>query len=256
MSKLIAFKDPQNYSALSVPPWGVNSASIMSSHPDSEYPYHVLSRTTAQKFLHPQDKTNPITKSRIFLITRGNFKTSFTSLDRKLLQVYFLEIEEGQTTVPKPFEEHCEMMLSGHSPTWTNNFEGEEDILIQEGLEDVIKRIKHFSSLEKGWDSYKAKKIKQETIYKAIKFLSEIIYFLKNVENIPLPFVAPVSSGGIAFEWLSCFKEISFVIPETEDAGIEYLKIRQTKNGEQEEEGVVSDIQELTDLVIDWFKGY
>jgi hypothetical protein len=62
-------------------------------------------------------------------------------------------------------------------------------------LSELKKRVNEFADMEPNWDSYGAKPISKDCISKAIELLD------KMDKDVPPPFVAPLPSGGIQFEW-------------------------------------------------------
>jgi hypothetical protein len=141
------------------------------------------------------------------------------------------------------------------APTWTVNI-AEAKIMpkIQHGSRSIVNRLKEFATLEKGWDSYGANPIEWFTITRAIEFFFRVLCVLdsddKNV--VPIPFIAPRSDGGIQFEWSTCYKELIHSIPDEKEKPIEYLKVDSVSGEEKEEEGEVSSIDDIVDIVTEW----
>jgi hypothetical protein len=77
-------------------------------------------------------------------------------------------------------------------PTWTYD----------DNYDEAFKRIGRFATLDATWDSYGSSPIDKDCIINAINLLKQIVN-LRKEENIsvPAPFVAPISTGGIQFEW-------------------------------------------------------
>ncbi|MBU4268648.1 MAG: hypothetical protein KJ808_07350 [Acidobacteria bacterium] len=119
----------------------------------------------------------------------------------------------------------------------------------------IYSRLKMFATLQKGWDSYSAVPIKWSTIAKGIDFISRILYsrFLKKLSYIPIPFIAPLSDGGIQFEWNSCYKELIITIPEDDACPIEYLQIEKTSLSETKKEGNTFNFEDAIFLINGWF---
>ncbi len=104
-----------------------------------------------------------------------------------------------------------------------------------------------------GWDSYDAKPIRWSTITRATEFFSKVLYVVSNEnKDIVPPFIAPLSDGGIQFEWNTCYKELTHSIPEKEGEPLEYLKVDKISGEEKEKEGVVSSIDDMVDILIEW----
>lgn len=120
------------------------------------------------------------------------------------------------------------------------------------GLQAIIKKIYGFKDLKSGWDTYQAKVINVKTIVNAIDIISKIISSinLNDIINIPIPFVAPLSNGGILFEWSTLYREIEFSIPEKSNKPFQYLIT--VKHPFYEKEDEVYSSEELVNIVINW----
>lgn len=148
-----------------------------------------------------------------------------------------------------------QLLHEGSISTWTENI-AETKIIpkVRQGSRCIVNRLKKFATLKVGWDTYNAKPIEWLTITRAIKFFYTILCVMEteNKDVVPLPFVAPRSDGGIQFEWTTCYKELIHSIPEEKMEPIEYLKTDMTSGEEKEEEGVVSGIDDLVNIITDW----
>ena len=136
----------------------------------------------------------------------------------------------------------------------TKNYYGTEEInKIQLGSSAITNKLTKFSSLKRGWDSYNAVPMKWPTIIKAMDFFSNILFVAEkeNKKNVLAPFIAPLADGGIQFEWRTCYKELTIIIPE-EGMEIEYLKIEKTEDGEKEESNSTFIINDIIEMVTDW----
>lgn len=122
------------------------------------------------------------------------------------------------------------------------------------GLIPVVQRLKKFAELKQNWDSYGAKPIEWSTISRAIDFFSKVLFqnILESKNNLPIPFVAPLSDGGIQFEWRNCFKELVIVLPNRQEKGVVYLKVEHQLFGEKEEEGKLFNTDEAVPLILEW----
>lgn len=125
---------------------------------------------------------------------------------------------------------------------------------VQRGSFSIVERLKSFATLRANWDSYDAKPIEWSTINRAIAFTCHVLYDIdsQNKDVVPCPFIAPRSDGGIQFEWTTCYKELIHSIPEKENELIEYLKVDSVSGEEKEEEGEVSSIDDIVDIVTEW----
>jgi hypothetical protein len=206
---------------------------------------------STQNFQLTQQRTNENINTYLFINAIYDENYSFTWMDKRgkmglsfsKLSNKIVEGEDFQT------------LHEGSASTWTENF-AEIKIIskLQLGSNSIIKRLRKFSTLKAGWDSYNAKPIEWLTISRAINFFYNVLYVMesKNKDVIPLPFVAPRSDGGIEFEWNTCYKELIIFIPEDEKQFIEYLKVDKTEDEEKEEEEETSNIEDLTNIVTDW----
>lgn len=131
-------------------------------------------------------------------------------------------------------------------------FKEVQTILI--GSSSTVKKLKQFALLKKGWDSYDADEIEWSTISVAVNFYSGVLLRAegKNKKALPIPFVSPISDGGIQFEWMTHYKELIIEIGKDKTQEFEYLKVEKTLDGEKEEEDKVLTINDAIQMVIDW----
>ena len=61
---------------------------------------------------------------------------------------------------------------------------------------EVEAALRRFLELPEGWDSYGGKPLRHETGMFALQVLSGVMS-----ESMPSPFVVPISTGGVQFEW-------------------------------------------------------
>ena len=85
---------------------------------------------------------------------------------------------------------------------------------------ETVKRVLALTSLPHDWDSYGSPPPSQVAIFASYGLLNSIP---KTVfEDLPIPFVAPVSGGGIQLEWNVGARELELhVMP---DGSIQYLR--------------------------------
>lgn len=117
--------------------------------------------------------------------------------------------------------------------------------IINEGFGDVFKRIGHFVKLEHNWDSYDSPTIEKECISRGISILKKLLQWREEIGlKIPAPFVAPLSNGGIQFEWEKGkrYFEIS-VVPKSPT--INYLAMDEAPDGELILEGSLKSQDDL-----------
>lgn len=213
--------------------------------------YPLAIEIPTQNFQHTQDRTNENINIYLLinLIYEGNY--SYTRMDKRGGRGFSFS-KSSNNFIPRT---DFQKLHKGSSPTWTENFaEIKIASKLRLGSHSITNRLKKFATLEAGWDSYNAKPIKWLTISRAIKFFSNVLCVVEseNKDVVPRPFVAPLSDGGIQFEWSTCYKELNHSIPEKVMEPIEYLKVDKTKGIEEEEEGVASSIDDITNLVTDW----
>jgi len=105
--------------------------------------------------------------------------------------------------------------------------------------------LNRVANLPENWDSYGSPSVAVELLSNAENFLDAL-----NAEDIHPPFVAPVSGGGIQFEWQNKARELEIEFVQSNVFG--YLKII---DDEPIDEGQFS-VQEYNSarLLIKWFK--
>jgi hypothetical protein len=78
--------------------------------------------------------------------------------------------------------------------------------------------LNQLATLPENWDSYGSPSVRTEILNNAEHFLNNL-----DVEKIPPPFVAPVSGGGIQFEWSNQDRDLEVEFVEPHIFG--YLKV-------------------------------
>lgn len=116
----------------------------------------------------------------------------------------------------------------------------------------AFQRIGRFVKFTENWDSYGAKVINKNCIIRGVVILKELINlrFATRFE-IPVPFIAPLSSGGIQMEWEKDerYLEISITSdPPTAD----YFAADKAKEGQLTLEGSLRSASALKELLT-WF---
>lgn len=117
--------------------------------------------------------------------------------------------------------------------------------IIDEGFGEVFKKIGHFVKLAPNWDSYDSPSIEKECIGRGISFLKKLLQWREEIGlRIPAPFVAPLSDGGIQFEWErdTRYLEIS-IVPKSPT--IDFLAMDQAPGGELVFEGSLKSQDDL-----------
>ena len=99
-------------------------------------------------------------------------------------------------------------------------------------LDRCLKKLDEFKDLEPNWNSYDGLPIDHDLISQAKALLESV-----SILDIPEPFVAPVSSGGINFEWDMPLRYLSIKIrPE----GVRFFCVKKIEN-EEKEKGLIKD---------------
>lgn len=126
-----------------------------------------------------------------------------------------------------------------------------ERYAMKSGLRKSLNRIVSFSSFEENWDSYGAKPFKPATIARALYLFTNILEGIERLgKSVPVPFIAPCSDGGIQFEWETCNKELTIVIPPDESLPLEYLLVYSgISHEEQEFEGTFDTVERAVESV-------
>lgn len=203
-----------------------------------------------QNFQPTQDRTNENINIYFLInsIYEGNY--FFTRMDKRGKRG--LSFSEPSNNFVDGID--FQSLHEGSTSTWTENFAEIKTIpKIQRGSNSIIERLKKFATLEAGWDSYDAKPIRWSTIIRAIQFFSNVLYVVSNEnKDIVPPFIAPLSDGGIQFEWNTCYKGLIHSIPEKEEEPLEYLKVDKISGEDKEKEKVVYSIDDMVDVVIEW----
>lgn len=123
---------------------------------------------------------------------------------------------------------------------------------MNEQYEQVLRTIGRLVNLPDNWDSYGGKPINEHCINNTLEILQ---YLLKlrdiNGIEVPAPFVAPLSSGGLQIEWEEGDRYLQIgLLSETSE--IEYLAIDKTNAGDLSLEGSMKSLNNLRGLLI-WF---
>ena len=127
-------------------------------------------------------------------------------------------------------------------PQWT----------VKEKFNEVFKKIGHIATLESNWDSYGSKPIETDCISRGISILKDLLQWREEAGlKITAPFVAPLSNGGIQFEWEkdTRYFEVS-ILPKS--PVINYLAMDEAPEGELVVEGSLKSQAGIKDLLY-WF---
>jgi hypothetical protein len=114
------------------------------------------------------------------------------------------------------------------------------------------KKIGAFANYSENWDSYGAKTINKDCIIMGIKIIKQLIDLKSSISfEIPTPFVAPLSSGGIQMEWEQGDRYLEISISPNHSV-VEYFAIDRAKGGQLSLEGSLKSLSFLKEL-ISWF---
>jgi len=118
----------------------------------------------------------------------------------------------------------------------------------RERFSEAFEKVGKFSTMEPNWDSYGSEPINENCISKAIDILNRLIELRENEGvNISAPFIAPLSDGGIQFEWESKLRYLEISI--SSDLSLNWLAINETIEGESSIEGSLTSLGGLKKLI-------
>ncbi len=243
MNRNLEFRKQDNYSGVQTLPY--ESGALATCLEQEGNPYK-MSIASAAVELQPSSKERTNYREQQFILNRVCDNNYYrVSIDVKGLNrvdffstaAYYLPIEFRTAPVAVNL-------------TWADSFvETQIADKVELGFNLITERLKKIGQLKRGWDSYGAEPIVWPTIARAIDFFSRIIIQLDKEKrnNSPVPFIAPLSDGGIQFEWRTFYKELTLIIPKGKESAITYLKVEKSIFGETEEEGdaVVDEAIEL-----------
>lgn len=148
--------------------------------------------------------------------------------------------------------------LKVQSPTDLTGVEGGWAIISQppnwaerERFSEAFEKVGKFSAMEPNWDSYGSEPINKDCISKAFDILNRLINLRENEDiSISAPFVAPLSDGGIQFEWEDKLRYLEISI--SSDLSLDWLVIDETIEGESTGEGSLKSLGGLKKLIY-WY---
>lgn len=249
MNEIVELKQRKNSIApLEYGPVRSDTTILLWQENKSELPYHLTVETLSQEFQRLQNRTNENVDTFLVMNSRYEWNYSLVCINERELRKFSFSRPDSARVSTLDFRP-----LEGESiSTWINNFARTTMASrIQRGSGSIIDRLRKFAGLKPGWDSYDAKRIEWATIIRAMNFFFKVLYNAGN-KDIAAPFVAPLSDGGIQFEWKTCYKELILSIPEGEDEPLEYLKVDETLWEEKQQEDVAFSIDDMASIVTDW----
>lgn len=109
---------------------------------------------------------------------------------------------------------------------------------------ELSSRIRRFANLPRNWDSYQAKPISPLAVSRALATLAQlaatISEFGASLKDVP--FIAPLSNGGIVFELKNGDRELTLEVPVDEKSDYEICKTSIDAQGNSiEEDRSISD---------------
>lgn len=110
-------------------------------------------------------------------------------------------------------------------------------------LKKSLEKLEEFKTLKPNWDSYGAKSINFDLISKTRDLLNSI-----NMVDVPEPFLAPVSDGGVNIEWDTPNRYLSVKV---RSEGVRFFGVKRDED-EKKEKGLV-DLHEGLDPVLQLF---
>lgn len=119
-------------------------------------------------------------------------------------------------------------------------------------LSKAFRKIGGMARLAENWDSYGAKPIDADCLSWAVFILKDLINLKPTADfEVPVPFLAPLSSGGIQIEWERGEKYLEVSI-STNPQSIDYFAVDKAKEGQLTLEGPLRSKSALRDLLY-WF---
>lgn len=106
---------------------------------------------------------------------------------------------------------------------------------------DAGARLVHLMSLNVGWDGSDSPAVRSEIATFAWSALSSIM-----TSKTPIPFIAPVSGGGVQLEWHTDGLDIELYIPQPSKAEL-YIEYQDGR--EPVEEDITSDFESLSSAI-------
>lgn len=186
---------------------------------------------------------NPLTAGSVYLTT--SVRSSSTNVVVPS-SAWFVNATSSKTLVfanPIPPEDL----------TWVSFTEEQQPQYgINEQYKQVFRTVGQLINLPDNWDSYGGKPIKEHCINNTLEILQYLLE-LRDINGIevPAPFVAPLSSGGLQIEWEEGDRYLQIdLLSETSEIG--YFAIDKTNAGDLSLEGSMKSLNDLKGLLI-WF---
>lgn len=205
---------------------------------------YLLQETTLVSASTPFQLTNFISKGNVLL---GVSKTSSHANVEVPEIPWFIDYKAKKTLIFQqqvPLRSEVTWVYCGEAvpPKWT----------VKERFDQAFERVGKFAKLADNWDSYGAKSIDNDSISRGIIILKGLIELRELTGlDIPAPFVAPLSAGGIQIEWEEGdrYLELS-IVPGSTD--VDYFAVDKAKEGQLSLEGSLRSTRALREL-LSWF---
>ena len=106
-------------------------------------------------------------------------------------------------------------------------------------LKKSLEKLEEFKTLKPNWDSYGAKSINFDLISKTRDLLNSI-----NMVDVPEPFLAPVSDGGVNIEWDTPNRYLSVKV---RSEGVRFFGVKRDEDEKKEKDsGNIKENEENT----------
>lgn len=116
----------------------------------------------------------------------------------------------------------------------------------------AFQRIGRFARFPENWDSYGAKGISKDCIIRGVVILKELVKLRSTTRfEIPDPFIAPLSSGGVQIEWEKGERYLEVSITSNPPS-VDYFATDKAKEGQLTLEGSLRSTSALKQLLT-WF---
>lgn len=144
-----------------------------------------------------------------------------------------------------------------YQPSQTINIDYKSQKDIGFILQNIRNRLRCFSELEEGWDSYQAKKISSYAMSQALMLFANVVNLdPERKANISEPFLVPLASGGIQVEWETIYKKFNFRIPASSDKAWEYMSVDLRDGSEGGRKfGHADSADNILDIAKEWLFG-
>ncbi len=214
-----------------------------------EYPTNVSSCFLQERAVVASAVT-PFESTDLFSIGNVTFVTSGTSSDMnvEIPEIPWFINDKTNRTIVFNHRPRLPQELTGAScvyaalPRW--------NIMAQ--LNQAFQSIGRFARFPENWDSYDAKAIDSECISRGVSIFKGLVKLRSVAEvQIPAPFVAPLSTGGIQIEWEEGERYLEVSITP-DPLSVDYFATDKAREGQLTLEGPLRSTSALKELLT-WF---